>query len=85
MKKILVTCLVILNLIVLGGCSEKADTKADIKTYPVKIVELKDESYPVSLEYEGLTGGSEVRMIKMLLYMRCMQLHSNKLMILKLN
>ncbi len=61
MKKILVTCLVILNLIVLGGCSEKADTKADIKTYPVKTVELKDESYPVSLEYEGLTGGSEVR------------------------
>ena len=37
------------------------DSKADVKTYPVKIVELQDKSYPISLEYEGLTGGSEVR------------------------
>jgi len=61
MRKLLVICLLILNLIVLSGCSEKADTKADTKTYPVKTVELKDESYPVSLEYDGITGGSEVR------------------------
>ena len=61
MKKILVTCLVLLNFITLSGCSDSADSKADTKTYPVKIVELQDKSYPISLEYEGLTGGSEVR------------------------
>lgn len=61
MKKILVVCLVFLNLITLSGCSESSDSKADIKTYPVKIEELQDKSYPISLEYEGLTGGSEVR------------------------
>ncbi|ABR35072.1 efflux RND transporter periplasmic adaptor subunit [Clostridium beijerinckii] len=60
MKKILVTCLILINLITLSGCSEN-NSKADIKIYPVKTVELKDERYPVSLEYEGLTGGSEVR------------------------
>ena len=60
-KKILVICLVLLNLVTLSGCSEKTDTKADVKTYPVKTVELQDKSYPISLEYEGLTGGSEVR------------------------
>ena len=60
-KKIVVICLVLLNLVTLSGCSSETDTKADIKTYPVKTVELQDKSYPISLEYEGLTGGSEVR------------------------
>ncbi|BCZ47553.1 RND transporter [Clostridium gelidum] len=60
-KKILVICLVLLNLVTLSGCSSETDTKADVKTYPVKTVELQDKSYPISLEYEGLTGGSEVR------------------------
>lgn len=45
----------------LSGCSSDDNSTAEIKTYPVKTVELKDESYPISLEYEGLTGGSEVR------------------------
>ena len=61
MKKILVTCLVLLNFITLSGCSDSTDSKADTKTYPVKTIELEDQSYPISLEYEGLTGGSEVR------------------------
>lgn len=60
-KKILIGCLVFLNLIILSGCSSKSDSKADIKTYPVKTLELGEESHPSSLEYEGLTGGSEVR------------------------
>lgn len=60
MKKILVTCLVFINLIALSGCSDN-NSKSDVKTYPVKTVELKDKSYPISLEYEGLTGGSDVR------------------------
>jgi len=60
-KKILIGCLVFLNLIILSGCSSKSDSKADIKTYPVKTLELSEESHPSSLEYEGLTGGSEVR------------------------
>lgn len=60
-KKILVICLVFLNFIILSGCSSKSDSKADIKTYPVKTIELQNKTYPISLEYEGLTGGSEVR------------------------
>lgn len=60
-KRILVTCLVFLNLFILSGCSGESDSKADVKTYPVKTIELQDKSYPVSLEYEGLTGGSEVK------------------------
>ncbi|WP_297424828.1 efflux RND transporter periplasmic adaptor subunit [Clostridium sp.] len=59
-KKILAICLVFLNFIVLNGCS-KSESKADVKIYPVKTIELNNESYPVSLEYEGITGGSEVR------------------------
>lgn len=60
-KKILIICLVFLNFIILSGCSSKSDSKADIKTYPVKTIELQNKTYPISLEYEGLTGGSEVR------------------------
>ncbi|EKQ56850.1 MULTISPECIES: efflux RND transporter periplasmic adaptor subunit [unclassified Clostridium] len=59
-KKILAVCLAFFNFIVLSGCS-KSDSKADVKIYPVKAIELNNESYPVSLEYEGITGGSEVR------------------------
>lgn len=60
-KKVLAICLVFLNLVTLSGCSNKSDSKTDVKTYPVKTLELKNESYPISLEYEGITGGSEVR------------------------
>jgi multidrug efflux pump subunit AcrA (membrane-fusion protein) len=60
-KKIIAVCLVCFNLFMLSGCSSDDNSTAEIKTYPVKTVELKDESYPISLEYEGLTGGSEVR------------------------
>jgi multidrug resistance efflux pump len=60
-KKILVICLILFNLVTLSGCGDKTNLKADVKTYPVKIAELQDKSYPISLEYEGLTGGSEVR------------------------
>ena len=60
-KKILITCLLIFNLSIFSGCSNKPDSNAEVKNYPVKTSELQDKSYPVSLEYEGLTGGSEVR------------------------
>jgi multidrug efflux pump subunit AcrA (membrane-fusion protein) len=60
-KKILVICLVLLNFVTLSGCSSKTDSKAEAKIYPVKAVELQDKSYPITLEYEGITGGSEVR------------------------
>jgi len=60
-KKILTICLVFLNFVTLSGCSGKSDSKAEIKIYPVKTVELQEKSYPISLEYEGITGGSEVR------------------------
>ncbi|NOW04487.1 efflux RND transporter periplasmic adaptor subunit [Clostridium beijerinckii] len=59
-KKIIAICLVILNFTILSGCS-KNDKKIDAKTYPVKTAELQNESYPSTLEYEGITGGSEVR------------------------
>lgn len=60
-KKILAICLIFLNFIILSGCSSKADTKTEVKTYPVKTVEVHEQSYPTTLEYEGITGGSEVR------------------------
>ncbi|AQS11465.1 putative efflux pump membrane fusion protein [Clostridium saccharobutylicum] len=60
-KKILVICLVLFNLSIFGGCSAKTNPSTEVKTYPVKTIELQDKSYPVSLEYEGITGGSEVR------------------------
>lgn len=60
-KKILAICLAFLSLATLSGCSGKTDTKAATKTYPVKTVGLQEQSHPISLEYQGLTGGSEVR------------------------
>lgn len=60
-KKIIAICLVVLNFTILSGCSTKNDTKADVKTYPVKTVELQNKTHPTNLEYEGITGGSEVR------------------------
>lgn len=60
-KKVLAICLVFLNFVILSGCSSKSDSKADVKTYPVKAIELQKKSYPSSLEYDGITGGSEVR------------------------
>ncbi|WP_459481492.1 efflux RND transporter periplasmic adaptor subunit [Clostridium saccharoperbutylacetonicum] len=60
-KKIIAVCLVCFNIFMLSGCSSDDNSAAEIKTYPVKTVEIKDASYPISLEYEGLTGGSEVR------------------------
>lgn len=63
-KKILLFCslfigviIIILSVCISNGDSEKTSTKS----YPVKVLEVKNESYPVSLEYEGITGGSEVR------------------------
>ena len=61
-KKLLAICLVFLNFVTLSGCGGKDNSNTtEAKVYPVKIIELKNESYPISLEYEGLTGGSEVR------------------------
>ncbi|OOM76512.1 efflux RND transporter periplasmic adaptor subunit [Clostridium sp. BL-8] len=60
-KKIIAICLVFFNFTMLSGCSSKNDAKADVKTYPVKISELQNESHSSTLEYEGITGGSEVR------------------------
>lgn len=63
MKKIFLSflCLSVI-VIVLSGCGKGDDSKeTGSKNYPVKILEMKNENYPVSLEYEGITGGSEVR------------------------
>lgn len=61
-RRILVTCLIFLNFVTLSGCTGKADSNtAETKIYPVKTLELQNESHPISLEYEGITGGSEVR------------------------
>ncbi|NSL52923.1 efflux RND transporter periplasmic adaptor subunit [Calidifontibacillus erzurumensis] len=43
------------------GCESNAETTAAPKVYPVKTIEVKNESLPVTLEYAGITGGSEVR------------------------
>lgn len=61
-KKILSFCSLFISIIILGGCGNKGDSeKTSAKSYPVKTLEVKTENYPVSLEYEGITGGSEVR------------------------
>jgi RND family efflux transporter, MFP subunit len=60
-KKIVAICLVFLNLTILSGCSNKNDIKKEVKVYPVKTLELQEKSHPSTLEYEGITGGSEVR------------------------
>lgn len=61
-KNIFVACSLILSAIMLGGCSMKPSSeKLEAKSYPVKTMEVKNENFPVSLEYQGITGGSEVR------------------------
>lgn len=61
-KKTLLICSLFLSVIMLNGCSGKSTTeKSNVKTYPVKTLEVKNESNSVSLEYQGITGGSEVR------------------------
>ncbi|AKA67563.1 efflux transporter, RND family, MFP subunit [Clostridium scatologenes] len=64
-KKILFISLsvaVIVLCIVYSVFSSKNKTSEnDTKKYPVKIMQVKSGSYPMSLQYQGLTGGSEVR------------------------
>jgi len=60
-KAILLICSLFLSIIMFSGCGKSDAKTIDTKTYPVKTLEVKDESYPISLEYEGITGGSEVR------------------------
>ncbi len=60
-NKMLLICSLFLSIALLSGCGKSYAEKSDTKTYPVKALEVKDESYPISLEYEGITGGSEVR------------------------
>ncbi|WP_373844342.1 efflux RND transporter periplasmic adaptor subunit [Clostridium sp.] len=63
MKKVfLFFCCLIMSVFMLSGCGSDDDSeKNSSKSYPVKILDMKNENYPVSLEYEGITGGSEVR------------------------
>lgn len=60
-NKTLLICSLFLSIAILSGCGKSDSEKTNTKTYPVKTLEVKDESYPISLEYEGITGGSEVR------------------------
>ncbi|AKN34165.1 RND family efflux transporter, MFP subunit [Clostridium carboxidivorans P7] len=64
-KKILfisLTVAAIVLCIVYSVFSSKNKTSEnDTKKYPVKIMQVKSGSYPMSLQYQGLTGGSEVR------------------------
>ena len=60
-NKTLLICSLFLSIAMLSGCGKSDSEKTNTKTYPVKTLEVKNESYPISLEYEGITGGSEVR------------------------
>ncbi|WP_088227559.1 efflux RND transporter periplasmic adaptor subunit [Desulfosporosinus sp. FKB] len=61
-KRVSLILLLLFAVLSLSGCGGNADTnKSDIKTYPVKTLKAGEESYPVSLEYQGITGESEVR------------------------
>ncbi|WP_217302283.1 efflux RND transporter periplasmic adaptor subunit [Clostridium sp. 001] len=64
-KKIICICLAVVTIaalstyFIIGGKSNEEKTYA--RSYPVKTLEIKSGSYPMSLQYQGLTGGSEVR------------------------
>ena len=64
-KKIVCICLVIVTIaalstyFIINGKSDEEKTYT--RSYPVKTLEIKSGSYPMSLQYQGLTGGSEVR------------------------
>ncbi|WP_411682240.1 efflux RND transporter periplasmic adaptor subunit [Clostridium thailandense] len=61
-RKVLVLCSLFISAIILSGCGSKDNSEnTNAKSYPVKTLELKNEDKPISLEYEGITGGSEVR------------------------
>ncbi|WP_407310370.1 efflux RND transporter periplasmic adaptor subunit [Desulfosporosinus sp. SB140] len=61
-KRALLIASLFFAAVILNGCGGNNDaSESDTKTYPVKTLVLKEESYPISLEYEGITGGSEVR------------------------
>lgn len=60
-KKILSLCSLFISATILIGCGSSDSEKTSTKSYPVKTLELKNENKPISLEYEGITGGSEVR------------------------
>ena len=60
-KVTLVIAIVFASMILLSGCGKSKEQKSDVKKYPVKTVQLQEQGCPVSLEYEGITGGSEVR------------------------
>ncbi|KZL90457.1 efflux RND transporter periplasmic adaptor subunit [Clostridium magnum] len=61
-KKFLSICSIFISALMPGGCGGKsASQKSDVKSYPVKTLEAKNENYPISLEYQGITGGSEVK------------------------
>ncbi|WP_368487607.1 efflux RND transporter periplasmic adaptor subunit [Clostridium sp. BJN0013] len=66
-KKALIICLAIVVIFLLVAYftvspkSEGKETTTTTKSYPVKTMEVKSGSFPITLQYEGLTGGSEVR------------------------
>jgi len=64
-KKILFTSLAVtimaLCIIYFVFSSQDKTNESSVRKYPVKIMEVKSGSFPMTLQYEGLTGGSEVR------------------------
>jgi multidrug efflux pump subunit AcrA (membrane-fusion protein) len=60
-NKILFICSLFLSIAMLSGCGKSATESSSIRTYPVKTSMVKEASHPIFLEYEGITGSSEVR------------------------
>lgn len=77
-KRILATCLVFLSFVTLSGCGSKSDSKVEVKTYPVKTVKLQEQSYSSTLEYEGITGGSEVKKLSFKSSAKISKIHVSK-------
>jgi multidrug efflux pump subunit AcrA (membrane-fusion protein) len=63
--KILIICLIVVLIFLLvfhfKDVFKNKEKETTAKSYPVKTVEIKSGSFPMTLQYEGLTGGSEVR------------------------
>lgn len=64
-KKILfvasVVVIIVLCVVHSVFSSKSKTNETDVRKYPVEVMEVKSGSYPMSLQYQGLTGGSEVK------------------------
>ncbi|WPC40581.1 efflux RND transporter periplasmic adaptor subunit [Clostridium sp. JS66] len=58
--------------------SKNTEKETTTKSYPVKTMEIKSGSFPMTLQYQGLTGGSEVRKLSFKSSAKIMKIYVSK-------